>query len=252
MGQSFQQGNILERRRQDGSTAFQVRYRVRSPEGSGKWEWQTETLPRSISTKKQAERELANRLRPINEAAGGVFSAPSIQFSNLKDSYWPLYVANQNMRPSTLDAYASMMDKWIMPFFEDLKLAEITSAHVSKFLGHLNQSGLASKYRRNIYNLLSEVFEVALANGLILSSPVRPKIHRPAVSQEQEKGTLTSEQCWGLVAAVPTKRDKAVLWTFMMTGMRQGEVFGLRWQRIWIRKRLSRRTYSTVGSCCGG
>ena len=95
---------------------------------------------------------MANRLRPINEAAGGVFSAPSIQFSNLKESYWPLYVANQNMRPSTLDAYASMMDKWIMPFFEDLKLAEITSAHVSKFLGHLNQSGLASKYRRNIYN----------------------------------------------------------------------------------------------------
>jgi len=178
MGQSFQKGNILERRRQDGSTAFQVRYRVRSPEGLGKWDWQTETLPRSVTTKKQAERELANRLRPINEVAGGAFSA----------SYWPLYVVNQNMRPSTLDAYTSMIDKWIMPFFEDLKLAEITSAHVSKFLGHLNQSGLASKYRRNIYNLLSEVFEVVLANGLILSSPVWPKIHRPRSRRNKRRG----------------------------------------------------------------
>ena len=39
----------------------------------------------------------------------------SIRFSELIESYWPLYVANQNMRPGTLDAYAAMMGKWISP-----------------------------------------------------------------------------------------------------------------------------------------
>ena len=116
MGQSFQKGNILERRRRDGSMAFQVRYRVRAVGGIGQWEWQTETLPRSVTTKKQAERELANRLRPINDAGGGVvLSAGSIRFSELVESYCPLYVANQNMRPGTLDAYAAMLGKWINP-----------------------------------------------------------------------------------------------------------------------------------------
>lgn len=230
MGQSFQKGNILERRRRDGTMAFQVRYRVRSLGGIEPWEWQTETLPRSVTTKKQAERELANRLRPINDASGGALTsgAGRIRFSELVESYWPLYVANQNMRPGTLDAYAAMLGKWIGPFFQDLALGEITSAHVSKFLGKLDQSGLASKYRRNIYNLLSELFDVAAANGLILSNPVRSKIHRPAVLQDQEKGALSSDQCWALTAAVRERRDKAILWTFMLTGMRQGEVFGLR------------------------
>ena len=228
MGQSFQKGNILERRRGDGSVAFQLRYRIRAPGDIGRWDWQTETLPRSVTTKKQAERELASRLRPVNDASGVVVGASSIRFSELVESYWPLYVAHQNMRPGTLDAYAAMMGKWIGPFFKDLALKEITSAHVSRFLGKLDESGLASKYRRNIYNLMNEIFEVALANGLILSNPVRSKIHRPAVLQEQEKSVLSSDQCWAIIAAVRNKRDKALLWTFMLTGMRQGEVFGLR------------------------
>jgi len=105
---------------------------------------------------------------------------------------------------------------------------KITSAHVSKFLGKLDQSSLAPKYRRNIYNLLNEILEVGVANGLLVSNPVRSKIHRPSVLQDQEKGALSSEQCWALTAAVRKKRDKALLWTFMLTGMRQGEVFGLR------------------------
>jgi integrase len=46
--------------------------------------------------------------------------------------------------------------------------------------------------------------------------------------QDQEKSVLSSDQCWAVVAAVPKKRDKALLWTFMLTGMRQGEVFALR------------------------
>jgi integrase len=228
MGQSFQKGNILERRRRDGSIAYQLRYRIRAPGRIGNWEWQTETLPRSVTTKKQAERELANRLRPVNDAGGVVVGAGSIRFSELVESYWPLYVAHQNMRPGTLDAYAAMMGKWIEPFFKDLALTEITSSQVSRFLGKLDESGLASKYRRNIYNLVNEIFEVALANGLILSNPVRSKIHRPAVLQEQEKSVLSSDQCWAVIAAVREKRDKALLWTFMLTGMRQGEVFGLR------------------------
>jgi len=228
MGQSYQKGNILERRRGDGSIAYQLRYRIRVPGSIGNWDWQTETLPRSVTTKKQAERELANRLRPVNDAGGVVAGAGSIRFSELVESYWPLYVAHQNMRPGTLDAYAAMMGKWIEPFFKDLALKEITSAHVSRFLGKLDESGLASKYRRNIYNLLNEIFEVALANGLILSNPVRSKIHRPAVLQEQEKSVLSSDQCWAVIAAVREKRHKALLWTFMLTGMRQGEVFGLR------------------------
>lgn len=131
MGQSFQKGNILERRRGDGRIAYQLRYRIRAPGRIGNWVWQTETLPRSVTTKKQAERELANRLRPVSDAGGVVVGAGSIRFSELVESYWPLHVAHQNMRPGTLDACAAMMGKWIEPFFKDLALTEITPSFVN-------------------------------------------------------------------------------------------------------------------------
>ena len=230
MGQSFQKGNILERRRRDGTMAFQLRYRVRAPGGIGKWEWQTETLPRSVTTKKQADRELATRLRPINDAGGGVVG-PGFSRSGFPNWWSRIGRCMSPIKTCARARWMRMRRCWVNGLSRSSRicaLGEITSAHVSKFLGKLDQSGLASKYRRNIYNLLNEIFEVALANGLILSNPVRSKIHRPAVLQDQEKGALSSDQCWAVIAAVPERQDKALLWTFMLTGMRQGEVLGLR------------------------
>jgi len=119
--------------------------------------------------------------------------------------------------------------KWIGPFFKDLLLAEKSHQPMSpnSWESSIRVTSLPS-IDENIYNLVNEIFEVGVANGLLVSNPVRSKIHGPSVLQDQEKGALSSEQCWALTAAVRKKRDKALLWTFMLTGMRQGEVFGLR------------------------
>ena len=70
MSQSFQNGNIEERRRRDGTIAFRVRYWVRT--AAGEWKRKTETLPRRVKTHKQAEKEVDQLLRPINDTAGWV------------------------------------------------------------------------------------------------------------------------------------------------------------------------------------
>ncbi|PYS07634.1 MAG: hypothetical protein DMG15_29795 [Acidobacteria bacterium] len=142
--------------------------------------------------------------------------------------YWPVYVSNQNMRPSTLDSYNSALRKWIQPFFADMHLEEITPRTVTDFMAKkLIPANLASKARRNIYNLLSEVFEVGVDNQLMVENPVRPRVHRPAVIQE-EKPTLPIEKFWTLICELPTRRDKALVWTIALTGCRVGEALGLR------------------------
>jgi hypothetical protein len=72
------------------------------------------------------------------------------------------------MRQSTLDSYNSVLGKWIEPFFNDMRLEEITPRTVTDFMARkLIPAKLASKTRRNIYNLLSEVFEVGVDNQLM-------------------------------------------------------------------------------------
>ena len=144
------------------------------------WKLVGKTLPRRVKTRKQAERELDQLLRPINDTAGWGPVVSGTTFKVLMEEYWPVYVTNQIMRPSTLDSYQSALGKWIRPFFDEMRLAHITPRTVTDFMAKkLIASNLASKTRRNIYNLLSEVFDVGVANQLMADNPVRPKIHQP-------------------------------------------------------------------------
>lgn len=159
------------------------------------------------------------------------------------EDYWPVYVSNQSMRPSTLDSYNSTLRKWVRPFFENMRLEEITPRTVTDFMAQkLIPAKLASKTRRNIYNLLSEVFEVGVDNQLMVENPVRPRVHRPTVVQD-EKPTLPLDKFWTLICALPTRRDKALVWTIALTGCRVGEALGLRRRSIDADNRLIHFTH---------
>ena len=97
MSQSFQNGNIEERRRRDGTIAFRIQYWVRT--AAGEWKRKTETLPRRVKTRKQAEKEIDQLLRPVNDTAGYGRTACGATFKILMEDYWPVYISNQNMRP---------------------------------------------------------------------------------------------------------------------------------------------------------
>jgi integrase len=154
-----------------------------------------------------------------------------------------VYVSNQNMHPSTLDSFNSALRKWVQPFFENMRLEEITPRTVTDFMAKkLIPAKLASKTRRNIYNLLSEVFEVGVDNQLMVENPVRPRVHRPAVIQE-EKPTLALDKFWTLICELPTRRDKALVWTIALTGCRVGEELGLRRRSIDADNRLIHFTH---------
>src|SRR5207249_4018401 len=73
-------------------------------------------------------------------------------------------------------------------------------------------------------------------------NPVRPRVHRPAVIQE-EKPTLPIEKFWTLICELPTRQDKALVWTIRLTGCRVGEALGLRQRSIDFDNRLIHFTH---------
>src|SRR5262245_3909464 len=114
---TFQQGTVVERKYTYG-TAFILRYRIRKPNGG--WQGKRETLP-DCSSKKAALQVLSTRLQSINKKNGRADSNQTERkFGDILGSKWSRYLDKQNVKPSSRYSYASVLKKWIKPFFEEL------------------------------------------------------------------------------------------------------------------------------------
>jgi integrase len=190
---------------------------------------------------KHAEKERDTILRPVNDGLTAPTAVRAVTLNDLLEKYWPIYVERQKMRPSTKDGYSSMLEKWIKPHLGGNELAKITPDVITGFMKILSEAKpsrakaedagtLSDKYQKNLYNLLMQLFELAATYDLIQKNPVRPMLHRPSV-EKLEKPLLPREKVRDLFLALPEAWRPSVL-TLLLTGMRQGELLGLRWQDI--------------------
>jgi integrase len=194
-------------------------------------------MPRS-TIRKDAERELDAILRPINDGRTLPAAVHAVTMNDLLERYWPTYVERQKMRRSTQDGYHGMIEKWIRPHLGNLELVKVTPEVITGFMEILSEAKsfetstntLSDKYRKNIYNLTKQLFELAITYDVIQKNPVRPMLHRPSV-EKREKPTFPMEKLRPFFLALPEAWRPFFL-TLCLTGVRQGEILGLRWQDV--------------------
>jgi len=87
--------------------------------------------------------------------------------------------------------------------------------------------------------MLHKMFELAVAFDLIQVSPVNAILHRPHV-ERGEKQTLPLDKVRAFFDALPV-RWRAPIAVLLLTGMRQGELLGLRWMDIDFDSKLVRK-----------
>lgn len=164
--------------------------------------------------------------------------AASETFADLGGRPWQNYLDTANVKPSKRHSYDSCLRNWILPFFREWPLKDITPLLVGEFMAFLSSRGLSRKYRRNLYGLLDSLFDVAVENDLLPGTPIRPKVHRPKLSPE-EKSVFSADQARQVLQAVAPPWEAPVC-TLALTGLRSGELLGLRWRSIdFLRKRIS-------------
>ncbi len=156
-----------------------------------------------------------------------------ITFTELIDTHFAQYMDAKQLRPSTRDGYRSCI-KWIRPAFASKKVGEVTPSDVTAFMQGLATHGLSGQYRKNIFGLLTLLFELARTYDFIVVTPIRPMLHKPSVSRS-EKPTFPVEKGQEFMAAVPAEY-RALVSTLFLTGMRQGELLGLRWADVNFRE----------------
>jgi len=159
-----------------------------------------------------------------NTAPEKLFS--DMTFQTFIDGQWQSYQKKNKHSPSSVYTRRVLLDNHILPAFGQKKLREIEPIQISEFLDGLE--GYAENTQSNIYGILHLIFELALELSLIGQSPVRPKVHRPQVTQK-EKPTLTAAQIRSLIDAMETEQEKLLILLLSYTAVRINEALALRW-----------------------
>lgn len=162
------------------------------------------------------------------------------QASGIKLSVWMerWLEGEQRMlvKPSSYQTYLNSYRKHIRPHLGNIPLCRLTPACMQDFLEALEAKGLAPGTIRSIYRLLSAGLRSAQEEGLIRKNPCRKARMRTRLPSEQR--ILNHEEQARICALTEPESIPALLGLF--TGMRIGEICGLKWTDVdWQRRTIS-------------
>jgi integrase len=125
-----------------------------------------------------------------------------------------------------------MLKKHLLPGFGDEALCEITRQEIQVYVAHLTQQGYAPKSIDHVHDVLSAVLRTAVKWGHIAENPARG-VDLPKLRTVRPKWALTTTTppAAALLKKLPPM-ERAMVGLAILSGLRRGELFALRWQDI--------------------
>ena len=186
--------------------------------------------PKSFYGKTQAE-----ALRKRNEfkaeyLGGGLdFDAERIAFGEylwrwLNDSY------KASVRERTYDRAESLVRVHLEPALGHMRLSKLTGAHFQGLYQRKLDAGLSARSVQRIHQVSNTALKQAVKWRLLSSNPAenatRPKAEDPEINP------LDREEANALMNVVRGHRLEALIVTAVLSGLRAGELLGLRWKDV--------------------
>jgi integrase len=144
--------------------------------------------------------------------------------------HWLDEVAQPTLRASTYDSYDSILKLHLIPGLGRIAVAKLTPAEVQAFLNAKLESGLSPRRVQYIHAVLRRALVTAERWGLV-SRNVAKLVDAPRVPHHEIR-PLTPDQAHQLIDATADDRFQALYVTAIATGLRQGELLGLRWEDV--------------------
>lgn len=144
---------------------------------------------------------------------------------------WLATSVSQRCRPTTIYSYTDTVRRYIVPAIGRIPLAKLEPEHVGRMLADLSASGrLSPTTVRYAYAVLRIALGRALKQGKVLRN-VATLVDPPAKATHELR-PLTAGEARAFLASVAGDRFGPLFLAAIGTGMRQGELLGLRWQDV--------------------
>lgn len=155
------------------------------------------------------------------------------------DKWYNLY-CKPSIRSSTAATYEACIYTHVVPKIGDWELTKITTGNLDKYIADLLENGkvkddgrgrgLSNEVVRKTHSLIQSALDRAVAEGLISNNPAR-KCEVPS-RKNQKVDILTKDEMKRVLIQAKEDGCYELLLLDLTTGLRRGELLGLKWEDI--------------------
>lgn len=185
-------------------------------------------------SKKDAEREMA---RLLTEVEQGLFIEPSKMTVAEFFQKWLTDYAKANVAPRTYHRYEEIVLKSIIPNLGQLPITKLKPLHVQNYYTKMltegragRTGGLSPTTVLQHHRIIHKALEMAV-KWLIVPRNIADAVEPPKKVKKEMKVLTVEQVTYMLQEAAKTQFFPQIVLA-IYTGMRRGEIYGLRWQDI--------------------
>ncbi len=198
---------------------------------SGKWRAQATINGQRAGVVAKTHKEAQEQLRKLLSDADKGLMPPAERLTlAVHIERWLADVVAHSVRTSTRKNYGDLTRLYVLPTLGRVKLAQLQPGDVQRLYGALLARGLAPKTVRNVHAALRRALQQAVDWNLVPRN-VATLVQPPRLSRK-EVVVLDADQVRILLAVLGDDRWRGLLTVALATGMRQGELLGLKWADV--------------------
>lgn len=179
-------------------------------------------------SKKEAEKELG---RLITEAEKGTYIDPTtITVSEYLKWWLEQHEKAKNLAPKTRESYKYLLETHLIPVLGQIPLAKLAPLHIQNYVNE-KLDKLSARTVAYSVGILREALKHAVRKWRLIPLNPADAVETPSYKRVKYRA-LSAEEMQAFLKAAEGSSDYPVIYTALYTGMRRGELLGLRWENV--------------------